>query len=128
MTYAEPLSYRGRPNMRWEIDRLTTEGTHSNVRYELVTFGIFALPGTHQGHLPQTRGVRMKVIIHFTEDSFRELTRLATSEVAFSFNGEMHRQIDCVAMGSPFGPTLANIFIGFYEKKIPENERPRMYH
>ena len=68
------------------------------------------------------------VITTHTEDSFRELMRLATSEVEFSFNGEMYRQIDGVAMGSPLGPTLANIFVSFYDKKIPENEWPWMYH
>ena len=31
-------------------------------------------------------------------------------------------------MGSPLGPALANIFVGFYERKIPADEWPRMYH
>ena len=29
----------------------------------------------------------------------------------------MRKQIDGVAMGSPLGPALANIFVGFYESK-----------
>ena len=68
------------------------------------------------------------VITTLTGDSFRELLRLVTSEVEFSFNREMYRQINGVAMGSPLGQTLENIFVDFYEKKIPENEWPRMYH
>ena len=62
-----------------------------------------------------------------TEDSFKELMSLATSGVEFSFNGVMYRQIDGVAMGSPLGPALANIFVGHYEQKIPEKEWPGMY-
>ena len=37
-----------------------------------------------------------------------ELMQLATS-VEFSFNNTMHRPTNGVAMGSPFGPALANI-------------------
>ena len=67
------------------------------------------------------------VITTLTESSFKELMRLVTSGVEFSFNGTMFRQIDGVAMGSPLGPTLANIFVGFFEKKIPADEWPLMY-
>ena len=51
---------------------------------------------------------------------FVELMRLATS-VEFSFNNSMHRQIDGVAMGSPFGAPLANIFVGYQEVKLFSN-------
>ena len=30
----------------------------------------------------------------------------------------MYRQVDRVSIGSPLGPTLANIFIGFHEKGL----------
>ena len=35
----------------------------------------------------------------------------------FFFNGSYYDQIDGLAMGSPLGPVLANIFMGFYEKR-----------
>ena len=45
---------------------------------------------------------------------FTDLMKIATSSVEFSFNNFVCRQIDRVAMGSPLGPALANIFVGFY--------------
>ena len=63
-----------------------------------------------------------------TEESFRRLMELVTSDVEFSFDGTMYRQTDGVAMGSPVGPALANIFVGYYEKKIPDDQWPEMYH
>ena len=44
--------------------------------------------------------------------------QLATSSVEFSFNNNMYQQIDGVAMGSPLGPALANIFVGHQEQKL----------
>ena len=37
------------------------------------------------------------------EDTFRELMLIATRGVEFSFNNQMHKQLDGVAMGSPLG-------------------------
>ena len=39
----------------------------------------------------------------------------------FSFKNIIYSQIDGVAMGSPLGPTLANIFVGYLESKIAED-------
>ena len=54
----------------------------------------------------------------FPRNIFVELMQLANSSVEFSFNNNMHRQIDGVAMGSPLGPALANIFVGYQEAKL----------
>ena len=55
------------------------------------------------------------------KENFMKLLRIATSEVQFSFDGMVYSQVDGVAMGSPLGPTLANIFMGHLEYKvIPE--------
>ena len=35
-----------------------------------------------------------------------------------AFNDTMYKQTDKVAMGSPMGPALANIFVGFHESKL----------
>ena len=51
-------------------------------------------------------------------NNFILLMKLATEEVEFSFNNIMYRQVDGIAMGSPLGPTLANIFMGYLEYKI----------
>ena len=40
----------------------------------------------------------------------------------------MYTQIDGVAMGYPFGPALANIFVGFYETKLfSDKNEPHIY-
>ena len=33
--------------------------------------------------------------------------------VEYSFYGKMYKQVDGVAIGSPLGPILANIFVGY---------------
>ena len=43
---------------------------------------------------------------------------IATQGVEFSFKNQMYKQLGGVAMGSPLGPALANIFVGFHESKL----------
>ena len=63
----------------------------------------------YDGHLPTP------VILKHV---FIELMKTATTSVEFSFNNIMYRQIDGVAMGSPLGPALENIFVGYNESKL----------
>ena len=46
---------------------------------------------------------------------FVKLLTMAT-EGMFTFYNILYRQVDGVAMGSPLGPTLANLFMGHYEQ------------
>ena len=49
-------------------------------------------------------------------------------KVLASFNDIMYKQTDGVAMGSPLGPALANIFVGFYEEKLfSQKSKPSTY-
>ena len=50
-----------------------------------------------------------------TKDYFHELLSICISESLVLFDGEFYKQVDGVAMGSPLGPTLANIFLCFHE-------------
>ena len=52
------------------------------------------------------------------EDTVRELMLIAPRGVEFSFNNQMYKQLDGMAMGSPLGPALANIFVGFHESRL----------
>ena len=62
------------------------------------------------------------------ESVFQEMMKMATVGVEFSFNGLMYRQIDGICMGSPLGPILANIFVGYYERKLFKGSvDPKMY-
>ena len=64
----------------------------------------------------------------FPEDTLRELMLIATRGVEFSFNNQMYKQLDCMAMGSPLGPACANIFVGFHESRLFDNTaKPGVY-
>ena len=64
----------------------------------------------------------------FPRNIFVKLMQLSAFSVEFSFNNNMHRQIDGVAMGSPLGPALANIFVGYQEAKLFNiAKRPLLY-
>ena len=62
--------------------------------------------------------------IHFdnlSKDSFHELLTRNMSESLMLFDQELYKQHDGVAMGSPLGPTLANVFLCYHEKIWLEN-------
>lgn len=52
------------------------------------------------------------------KEVMKELLLLCTKSVIFSFNNELYNQTDGVAMGSPLGPVLANIFMVELERKV----------
>ena len=51
-----------------------------------------------------------------SEIEFKKVLILATKESYFIFNRKLYKQVDGVAMGSPLGPTLANVFVVHFEK------------
>ena len=67
----------------------------------------------------------------FTKTDFYELFTVTLSESLILFNNEYYKQIDGVAMGSPLGPTFANIFLSYYEqiwlKNCPYEFKPVIY-
>lgn len=67
----------------------------------------------------------------FDVTSFRKILSLACKEMFFLFNNVIYKQVDGVAMGSPLGPTLANIFLSHHEKRwldsCPPSFKPVIY-
>ena len=62
---------------------------------------------------------------------FKTLLEFATKNALILFNGKYYEQVDDVAMGSPLGPTLANVFLCHWEeiwvKKCPDKFKPVYY-
>lgn len=60
--------------------------------------------------------------------TLEDLLGVATKGQLFQFNGSLYEQIDGVAMGSPLGPLLANVFMSSIEEKLDvEGKLPPYY-
>ena len=58
---------------------------------------------------------------------FEKLLEYATSSL-FIYRDKVYKQVDGVAMGSPLGPTLANLFMAHLEKEwMKEKFSPKLY-
>ncbi|XP_063602489.1 uncharacterized protein LOC134778569 [Penaeus indicus] len=68
---------------------------------------------------------------NFTKDPFMKLVKLSVEDSVFMFNNQLYSQTDGVAMGSPLGPTLANVFLCYHESKwiadCPSHFKPLLY-
>ena len=70
------------------------------------------------------------IIKGINKSEFKNLLLLATKKSYFIFD-ILYKQKDGMAMGSPLGPTLANVFLSFYEVKLieqcPKEFKPVFY-
>ena len=82
--------------------------------------------------LSETIDIAVKLLLEnkkdlkFSENELTKLFRFATAQTHFYFDGKIFDQVDGVAMGSPLGTALANLFIGYYEQKWLESDHGRL--
>ena len=63
--------------------------------------------------------IRIKNIsVGLSLNDLEKLLLLCVADVQFIFNENYYTQVDGVAMGSPLGPILANIFLSYHENKL----------
>lgn len=60
-------------------------------------------------------------VMDLDKDRFKQLLELAVKDVHFIFDGQVYEQVDGVAMGSPLGPVMANIFLSYHESRWLQN-------
>ena len=71
---------------------------------KIIDLGICIIFGINQSmNIPKTQ--------------LKKLFVFATSQTHVLFNNEIYDQTDGVTIGSPLGPALANLFMGYHENK-----------
>lgn len=66
--------------------------------------------------------------LNLTKADLVNLLEAATKNQLFQFDGSLYEQIDGVAMGSPLGPLLANVFMCFIEETLQHDGKlPSFY-
>ena len=59
-----------------------------------------------------------KIDTKLTKEELHSLLELCTKKMHFSYNGKIYKQTNGVAMGSPLGPVIANIFMVHLEETL----------
>ena len=97
---------------------------------------LYGLPKTHKERLAmhpilsatQTYNYALTYDLNLTKTDLVDLLGVATKRQLFHFNGALYEQTDGVAMGSPLGPLLANVFISSIEENLErEVKLPSFY-
>ena len=65
--------------------------------------------------------VNKEITTDIPKQEMKELLILCTKSVHFAFNNQTYIQVDGVAIGSPLGPVLANIFMVELETSVIPN-------
>ena len=60
--------------------------------------------------------------LNLQQDQLAILLEIATTNQLFQFNGQLYQQTDGVAMGSPLGPLMANVFMCHLEEKLTRSK------
>ena len=55
--------------------------------------------------------------LRVTKRELKQLFNFSESGTHYIFNGRFYDQVDGVSVGSPLGPVLTNLFMGYQEKK-----------
>ena len=92
----------------------------------MASFGIKSLftniPLTETWNLSVQNFYRNQIHVgNLTKNSFYSMLKITMFESFFIFDGKFYEQCDGVVMGSPLGPTLANIFLCHIENIWLEN-------
>ena len=66
--------------------------------------------------------------LNISKDDLIELLTISTKDQLFQFNGQLYEQIDGVAMGSPLGPLLANVFMCHIEDILQHDGKLPAYY
>ena len=56
--------------------------------------------------------------LNLEKEELTQLLEVATTNQLFQFDGQLYEQTDGVAMGSPLGPLMANVFMCHLEDKL----------
>ena len=70
-------------------------------------------------------------VVGIVKDLFRSMLELSVLHSYFLFDSELYKQKDGVGMGLPLGPTFANIFLCYHERRwlddCPNEFKPKYY-
>ena len=75
--------------------------------------------------------IHSSTVNKLSKKDVQDLLKLVIKESLFLFDGVYYYQTDGVAMGSPLGPTLANLFMSYHEQiwldECPLEFKPKFY-